>query len=97
MSQEPGRNDFVFRRTARFRKSFLKLPRKQRESCFEKFRTFKSNPWHPSLGTHPIRVLSEKAGEPVYSVVIENDLRVLFVRRGNVITSLDVGNHSVYR
>lgn len=66
-------------------------------SCFEKFKTFRANPWHASLGTHPVKVLSEKAGEPVYSVVIEKDLRVLFVRRARVIISIDVGDHRIYR
>jgi hypothetical protein len=37
------------------------------------------------------------AGESVYSVVIEKDLRILFLMDGDKITSFEIGTHEVYR
>lgn len=88
---------YRYQTTERFWKNFYALPDSQKESVREKWRVFKVNPFEPSLGTHQIHRLSARAGHTIYSVLIEEDLRVLFRIDGNVITSLTVGTHDIYQ
>ena len=93
----PRKNRYIFKATVTFGRRFYRLQHRQKESVQKKFKVFKLDPFHTSLGTHKIHVLSERFGHPIYSVIIERDLRVVFRVDGNIVTSLDVGSHSIYR
>ena len=91
---------YEYKAAERYWENFYELPNSQKEAVRRAWRVFRKDPFHPSLGTslgtHKIHRLSAVAKETVYSVVVEGDLRVLFVIRGNIIYTLDVGTHKVY-
>ena len=64
----------------------------------EKWAVFKIDPFNPRLGTHLIRRLSTRYRAQVFSVVIEADLRVIFLLgKENEVCTLEVGTHDIYR
>lgn len=87
----------TFVATEQFWKSFYKLSPAQKESVREKWRVFQRDPFDPSLGVHKIERLSAIAKHTIRSVVIEDDLRVIFRIDGSVITTIDVGDHDIYK
>jgi hypothetical protein len=89
--------NYKFLATHQYWRSFYALPPEQREAVRKKWKVFKTNPFHPSLGTHKIHALSAKAGTVVYSVVVEKNLRVLFLIDGDVVKTIDIGNHTIYQ
>ena len=89
--------NYQYRAVEKYWRSFYRLSASQKESVRLAWTTFKSDPFHPSLGTHEIRALSARAGHTIYSTVIESDLRVLFRIDGKWVTTLDVGTHKLYR
>jgi mRNA-degrading endonuclease YafQ of YafQ-DinJ toxin-antitoxin module len=58
---------------------------------------FKRDPFDPRLGTHRISSLSARYKKIIYSVMIEADLRIVFYIEDDVVHTLDVGTHSIYR
>ncbi len=86
-----------FKAVPTFWKSFHKLSPRQQAACRRLWPAFKQNPFAPQFKTHKIHALSAKAGETVFAAVIEADLRVVFVQRGDLVVSLDVGSHAIYR
>jgi len=88
---------YQFQATETFWKEFYALRSEQKESVRAKWQTFKLDRFHPSLGTHIIWRLSAIARYPIRSVVIEGDLRALFRIDGNMVTTLNVGTHKIYR
>jgi mRNA-degrading endonuclease YafQ of YafQ-DinJ toxin-antitoxin module len=88
---------YQYRAVEKFWRDFYRLNPSQKESVRRAWQTFKSDPFHPSLGTHEIHELSAKARHTIYSVVIEGDLRVIFRIDGPWVTTLDVGTHKLYR
>lgn len=88
---------YDFRATKEYWKNFYSLAHQQKELLREKWKIFKFDPFEPSLRTHRVHRLSALAKHTIYSVVIEGDLRVLFRIDGNVVTTLDVGTHDLYR
>ena len=84
-------------RTRELLARFYRLNQSQKASVRHAWQTFKSDPFHPSLGTHEIHELSAKARHTIYSVVIEAELRVIFRIDGSWVTTLDVGTHKLYR
>ncbi len=58
---------------------------------------FKTNPFDPRLRTHKIHRLSAKLGRTIYSVWVEKDLRALFYLDGEIVVSIDIGSHRLYR
>jgi len=88
--------NYRYRAVERFWKNFYRLNGSQKESIRRTWDIFKTNPFHPSLGTHDIHALSARAKHTVYSVVIEGDLRAIFRIDGSWVTTLDVGTHSIY-
>jgi len=88
---------YRFRATPSFRKSLARLNRSQKTSARKAFAIFKTNPFDPMLRTHKIHRLSAKLGRTVYAVWIEADLRALFYLEGDVVVSIDVGTHDIYR
>lgn len=89
--------NYQFRATEQFWRSFYELSSAQKDSVREAWKFFKSDPFHPSLGVHKIHNLSARYKKTIYSAVIESDLRVVFLIEGNLVISLDVGTHDVYR
>jgi len=88
---------YEFRAVPEYWKNFYALPNRQKDLVREKWEKFKLNPFDPSLGTHTIYGLSARAKHTIYSVVIEGNLRVLFRIDGNMVTTLNVGTHDLYR
>jgi hypothetical protein len=48
-------------------------------------------------GTHKIHKLSARYGRTIYSAEIEADLRAVFYVEGDMIVTVDIGSHSIYR
>ena len=88
--------NYEYRAVRKFWKSFHRLHASQKASVRQAWLLFKTDPFHPLLGTHEIRALSARAKHTIYSVVIEADLRVLFRIDGSWVTTLDVGTHRIY-
>ncbi len=89
--------NYQYRAVEKFWRNFYKLSPKQKESVRHAWQTFKSDPFHPLLGSHEIHELSARAKHTIYSAVVEADLRVIFRIDGSWVTSLDVGTHKLYR
>lgn len=87
---------YDYKATEKYWEKFYELPNAQKESVRKAWKLFKEDPFHASLGTHKIHRLSALAKETVYSVVVEGDLRVIFVIRGKTVVTMDVGSHKVY-
>ena len=88
---------YQYRAVEKFWRNFYRLSPKQKASVRQAWETFKSDPFHPTLQSHEIRVLSAKANHTIYSAVIKSDLRVIFRIDGSWVTTLDVGTHKLYR
>jgi hypothetical protein len=46
---------------------------------------------------HKIHKLSAQYGKTIYSVWIEDDLRAAFYIEGDIIWSVTIGSHAIYR
>ena len=88
--------NYRFRAIEKFWKDFYRLSPSQKASVRRAWDVFKTDPFHPSLGTHEIHALSARAKHTIYSAVIEADLRVIFRIDGQWVTTLDVGTHAMY-
>jgi hypothetical protein len=88
---------YRFKTSEDFWASFYALSSPQKERVRQVWQIFKANPFDARLRTHKIHRLSARYGTTIYSVVVEGNLRVLFHLQGNVVTTLDVGTHDVYR
>lgn len=86
----------TFEASEAFWKNFYALSPEQKKSVREKWKVFKDDPFHASLGTHRINRLSALHKTSVYSVVIEADLRVVFKIIDDCVFTIDVGTHAVY-
>lgn len=89
--------NYVFKTTPSFRKALAKLNPRQKASARKAFAIFKQDPFDARLRTHKIRGLSAKLRRTIYSASVESDLRVIFYIAGDVVVSLDIGDHSIYR
>jgi mRNA-degrading endonuclease YafQ of YafQ-DinJ toxin-antitoxin module len=89
--------NYKFKAVKRFWKSFHALNAEQREAAQYAFAIFKADPFDFRLRTHKINRLSRIARHPVLSAEIDRDLRVIFRIDGDVVTTLDVGTHDVYK
>lgn len=90
-------NNFKFKATPQFWKSFNALPPQQQEEAKKTFQIFQKNPSDPSLRVHKINRLSALRKNVVRSIVVGDNLRAVFEVKGNVITSLDIGTHDIYK
>jgi hypothetical protein len=86
-----------FRVVGNFWEGFYDLPAEQKESVRQAWLVFKRNPFDPRLRSHRIHRLSARYNATIYSAVIEGNLRVLFRIDGDVVTTLDIGTHDIYR
>jgi mRNA-degrading endonuclease YafQ of YafQ-DinJ toxin-antitoxin module len=73
------------------------LPRQQQLKAREAFLIFKRNPFDPRLRSHKIHKLSARYGRIVYAAEIEADLRVAFYIEGDVVVTVEIGSHDIYR
>ena len=80
-----------------FWRSFGKLSAQQQRNAREAFFIFKQNPFHPRLRSHKIHKLSPRYARAIYAAEIEADLRVLFYIEGDVVVTVDIGSHALYR
>jgi mRNA-degrading endonuclease YafQ of YafQ-DinJ toxin-antitoxin module len=88
---------YRYKATPKFWRSYRKLSPSQHESVFAAWKIFREDPFHPRLRTHKIQRLSAAAGRTVYAVDIEADLRAVFIMDGDMILSLDIGTHAIYK
>ena len=75
----------------------LRLTQPPLQRAREVFFIFKQNPFHPRLRSHKIHKLSARYARAIYAAEIEADLRVLFYIEGDVVVTVDIGSHALYR
>lgn len=88
---------YRYKAAPRFWKSFWKLNLRQQESARKAWEIFKRDPFHPSLRPHKIHQLSSVYGRTIHAVVIEGDLRAVFYVESDIVWSVDIGSHAIYR
>lgn len=86
-----------FKSTDVFWESFYNLPASQKDSARQAWKIFKVNPFDPRLRTHKIHRLSAHYGKTIYAVEVERDLRCVFYLDGDVVVTVDIGTHDVYK
>jgi len=86
-----------FKASETFWRNFYSLSPSQKESTRAAWRIFKIDPFDPRLRSHKIHRLSAALGRTVYAVEIEADLRVTFYMDGDLVRTVDIGTHDVYR
>ena len=95
--RKPQEQKFEFKGTPEFFKALNSLSDSKRLLADEVFVRFKINPFDPALRPHRIHKLSSRFGGTVWSVTIDGDLRALFMVNGNVIQSIGIGTHDIYK
>lgn len=88
---------YRYRAVEKYWTTFYRLPAEQKESARKAWRIFKENPFDPRLRAHKIQSLSAHYGRIIYAVEIEGDLRSLFYLDGDIVVSLVIGTHQIYR
>lgn len=88
---------YRFATTPSFKKALAKLDGFQKKSAKKAFAVFKENPFDPRLRTHKIHRLSARLGRTIYSVWVEKDLRALFYLENDIVVTIDIGSHRMYR
>ena len=88
---------YRFRAVEKYWTSFYRLPAAQKESARKAWKIFKEDPFDPRLRTHKIQGLSARYGRTIYAVEVEGDLRSLFYLDGDIVVSLVIGTHQIYR
>jgi mRNA-degrading endonuclease YafQ of YafQ-DinJ toxin-antitoxin module len=86
-----------FKASETFWRNFYLLNSQQKESTRKAWAIFKANPFDPRLRAHKIHRLSAALGGTVYAVKIEADLRVVSYLHGDIVRTVDIGTHDVYR
>lgn len=86
-----------YRATRQFWESFYALPASEKESTRRAWKIFKENPFDPRLHPHKIHRLSARFGRIIYAVKIEADLRVVFYLDDDLVVTVDIGTHEIYR
>ena len=88
---------YRFRAAKSFRRALARLAPEDKRLAGAAFRIFKQNPFDPRLRPHKIHKLSAIYGKTIHAVEIAGDLRAAFYVEGNVIWSVDIGDHRIYR
>jgi hypothetical protein len=88
---------YRFRLATPFRRALAKLTSGQRRAAFAAFKIFRLDPFDPRLRPHKIHKLSAAYGKTIYAVYIEADLRAVFYIEGDIVWSVDIGTHAIYR
>jgi hypothetical protein len=79
------------RTTDAFWKCYKVLPEQTRKEAKKAYRTFKKNPYHPSL--HFKRIHSTR---PIFSLRITRDYRAIGIQRDKQIIWFWIGSHGDY-
>ena len=88
---------YRFKPTQQFWESFYALSSGQKESTRRAWKIFKENPFDPRLRSHKIHKLSAQYGRTIYAAEIEANLRAAFYLEGNLVVTVDIGSHDIYR
>jgi len=88
---------YRFKASRAFWRSFGNLPERQQQKARAAFLIFKRDPFDPRLRSHKIHKLSARYGRIVYATEIAADLRVAFYIESDVVITVDIGSHDVYR
>ncbi|MDA1274599.1 MAG: hypothetical protein O2960_11195 [Verrucomicrobia bacterium] len=88
---------YHYRAVEPFWKHFSRLSVVQKEAARRVLPIFKQNPFDPRLRPHKIHGLSAQYGRTIFAVEIEADLRAVFYVEGNVVITVDIGTHDIYR
>ncbi len=83
--------------TRQFWESFYALSSGEKQSTRQAWKIFKENPFDPRLNPHKIHRLSARFSRTIYAVKIEADLRVLFYLEDDLVVTVDIGSHEIYR
>ncbi|MBI5394875.1 MAG: hypothetical protein HZA91_06205 [Verrucomicrobia bacterium] len=89
--------NYRFKTTPTFRKALRTLTASQKDSARRAFASFRNDPFDARLRTHKIHSLSARFRRTIYSVWVEADLRAVFYLDGDVVVSVDIGTHAIYR
>jgi hypothetical protein len=89
--------NYVFKASEQFWRAFNRLDAAQKESARKAWKIFKVNPFDSRLRVHKINKLTAQYGRTIYAVVVEGDLRVVFLLKDNVVFTIDIGTHDVYK
>jgi len=87
----------TFRASETFWKHFYDLSVAQKESVRRAWKIFQQNPFDSRLRSHKIHRLSAALGRTVYAAEIEADLRVIFYIEGEIVRTVDIGTHDLYK
>ncbi len=80
--------------SARYKKSFRKLPPPIQRKAILKIKIFKENPFHPQLRTHPLLGKEKEC----WAFWIDYHFRIKFIFLNNKeVLFLDIGLHDIYR
>jgi mRNA-degrading endonuclease YafQ of YafQ-DinJ toxin-antitoxin module len=88
---------YRFTATRTFWRSFRKLSAQQQEHAQKTFAIFKENPFDARLRSHKIHKLSARYARIIYAAEIAANLRVIFYIEGNLVVTVDIGSHDIYR
>lgn len=88
---------YRFKASETFWKKLYQLDEPTKASVRRAWKKFKNNPFDPGLRPHKIQALSSKAGKTIYSITIEEDLRVVFYIEEDTLHTVDIGTHAIYR
>lgn len=88
---------YRFKATEQFWRAFYALSAEQKESARKSWQIFKADPFDPRLGTHKIHRLSARYRKTIYGVAIEGDLRSVFYLDGDLVITVDIGSHAIYK
>jgi hypothetical protein len=89
--------NYVFKASDQYWRAFYGLSASQKESVRKAWKIFKENPFDSRLRPHKINKLSAHYDTTVYAVEVEADLRVVFCLKRNVVFTIDIGTHDVYK
>ena len=88
---------YRFKPAEHFWERFYNLSPSQKDSTRRVWEIFKENPFDPRLRTHKIHRLSAQYGRTIYAVDIEGDLRAVFFIESDLVITVDIGTHDIYK
>ena len=88
---------YRYQATRLFWRHFAALPETDRAVAMRAWQIFRIDPFDARLRPHQIRALSARYGVTVYSVRVLGDLRAVFYLDGDIVKTLDIGSHRLYR
>jgi len=87
----------IFKGSETFWRNFYRLSSDQKASARKAWVIFKKDPFDPRLRTHKIHRLSAALGQTVFAIELEKDLRVVFYIDRDIVRTVDIGSHDVYK